>query len=207
LTLADMSELPPTPDLTKPHTAISLHFKRFDEYPGMYWHQDEKRWYERDDFDTLIALYEDRVQGWFLDCVRQVQHNGGFIMLMVAVSYVEGADRYRTGDTDEGSGHRFRRSMRRIFDVDDSTASVVWKHVRCALFHDGMTGKQILLDGDLEQSISSGEGGEIRINAQRFLDRILGDLQQYVAELRDLGNTALREKFKEVFLHDRERRR
>jgi hypothetical protein len=201
-----MSELPPPPDLARPHTAISLHFKRFDEYPGLYWHQEEKRWYERDDFDTLIALYEDRVQGWFLDCVRQVQHNGGFIILMVAISYVEGADRYRTGDTDEGSGLRFRRSMRRIFNVDDSTASLVWKHVRCALFHAGMTSRQIVLDGDLKEPITSGESGAIHINAERFLEAVLSDLGQYVSELRDPSNTALRQKFKEVFLYDRELR-
>lgn len=55
------------PDLSWPHSAIGLHFKVFHKTPEFAWHAPTNRWLKRDDLETKIEIYDDRVQGWFLE--------------------------------------------------------------------------------------------------------------------------------------------
>lgn len=52
-----------TPDLSWPHSAISLHFKVFHKTPEFARHAPTNRWLKRDDLETKIEIYDDRVQG------------------------------------------------------------------------------------------------------------------------------------------------
>lgn len=78
--------------------AISLHFKVYSDEPNKVWHAEEQRWHAYD-LDTKIAIYADRVRGWFLDFGRRFtsEHNCGFIVLMIGVSYLEGNQQFRDG--------------------------------------------------------------------------------------------------------------
>ena len=43
--------------------------------------------------ETRIAIYEDRVRGWFLDQARileKASDHGAYVILMVAIGYMEG---------------------------------------------------------------------------------------------------------------------
>ena len=95
------------------------------------------------DIGTKILIYEDRVNGWFLDIARQLNAiaDTGFVILSIAISYIEGNQQYREGCSSKNqSGQFFTRGMLRIFDgLDESISSEIYKQVRCGLFHDGMT--------------------------------------------------------------------
>lgn len=191
---------PPEPSAR--HTAVSLHFKKFEHAPGFLWHQEQRRWYDRGDLDTLIELYRDRVRGWFLDCVRQVKHNGGFILLMVAISYLEKNERYRAGDKgDKQAGKFFKQALSRVFpEISDEGVKLFYEAVRCGLFHEGMTRRSVSLSEDLPSALKA-DGGSVIVNPQRFLDAVAADLDAYVTRLRDPGERDLRNNFKEVFLN------
>jgi hypothetical protein len=191
-------------DLSLPHVAVSLHFKRFHAHPGFVWHQAERRWYSADDFDTSVLLYADRVRGWFLECVRQVEHNGGFIILMVAISYLEGNERYRRGDTSTTAvGEMIKSALRRLFpSIDDAAAASFYKDVRCGLFHDGMTRASVVISSQQSDALLA-QGGMLSVNPQRFLERVMADLDQYVTDLKDQSKEALRNNFSKVFVPTR----
>jgi hypothetical protein len=192
------------PEASAPHIAVSLHFKKFEHAPGFLWHQEQRRWYDLSDLDTLIELYRDRVSGWFLDCVRQVQHNGGFIMVMVAISYLEKNERYREGDkTGDDAGKFFKQALRRVFpELSKENAKLFYEAVRCGLFHEGMTRRSVSISEDLPSALKA-DGRGIVMNPRRFLDAVVADLESYVRRLRDPGERDLRDNFREVFInHD-----
>ena len=195
------------PEPSADHIAVSLHFKKFEHAPGFLWHQEQRRWYDRSDLDTLIELYRDRVSGWFLDCVRQVEHNGGFIMVMVAISYLEKNERYRKGDTHtKGSGKFFRAALRRVFpEISEENAELFWDAVRCGLFHEGMTRRSVSISEDLPSALKA-DDRSIIVNPRRFLEAVAADLESYVKRLRDPAEHKLRDNFQEVFANHDTRR-
>lgn len=104
--------------------------------------------YDRNDDEARkIDVYEERVREWFLTHAHQldVNHNAGFVVLMVCCSYVEGIEQYRAGKTSEGASQAFFiRSAQRIFTAVSIGAvpedwSIVFQAARCGLFHAGMT--------------------------------------------------------------------
>jgi hypothetical protein len=124
--------------------AISLHFKVYTDRPGEVFHAEQQRWH-RYNIDCKVAIYADRVRGWFLDFGEKLkaEHNSGFIVLMIGVSYLEGNQQFREGrSSDKASGSMFRTALRRVFDaLSDEEASQVYKAVRCGLFHDARWGR------------------------------------------------------------------
>jgi hypothetical protein len=195
-----IAEPPSPPNLEQSHKAISLHFKIFSHAPDWLWHNGHQRWYPRSHTDTLIELYVDRVRGWFIDCVRQAQHNSGFIKLMVAISYIEKNERYREGDNTEGNARRyFQQGLSRIFPhLSDDDCVLFWKAVRCGLFHEGMTRRSILLSSAAEAVVRSGD--HLVVSPDAFLDAIDADLTRYAERLRE-GVPHLIANFCTVFQH------
>lgn len=100
----------PPPDLKNDaHRAVGLHFKLFEKHADLAWDNKNRRWLERSAFETKVAIYEDRVRGWFLDCAARLQadHNAGFVVLMVAVAYLEGNEQYRRGSTSNKKSEKY----------------------------------------------------------------------------------------------------
>jgi hypothetical protein len=54
---------------------------------------------DKDDIATKIDIYEDRMRGWSLHWARELskQHNAGFAVLTLALTYIEGVEQYRAG--------------------------------------------------------------------------------------------------------------
>lgn len=99
------------------------------------------------DRQRKVDVYEDRVEHWFLKPARELDlnHNHGFVVLMVCLAYVEGVEQYRSGrSANNASQAFFIRSADRLFRAFSvGTArqdwSLVYQAARCGLFHQGMT--------------------------------------------------------------------
>jgi hypothetical protein len=191
---------PAPPDLQADHHAIGLHFKLFLASPEWVWHAHEQRWYERAAFETKVALYADRVRGWFLQWgdLLDGHHDAGFVVLMLGVSYLEGNQQYREGATSDGaSGPFFRRALLRMCPaITTDEAKTFYKLVRCGLFHDGITKPGVGIENRFPDTVKVDPGtGDLLISPRWFLALVKTDFDEYVQQLRDPAQTQLRANF------------
>ena len=160
------------------------------------------------DAKTKIAIYEDRVNGWFLDVGDSLQSNSNaeFVILQIAISYIEGNQQLRDGNSSEGrSKGCFVNAMKRIFaleDLADEDARTLYEEVRCGLFHDGIPSKKVLLSCDFEKAIKHvGEG--IYINARLFFNIVKADFCEYIRSL-EKSEPVLLKNFEKMFYFGQE---
>ena len=197
--------------------AISKHFEI--KRKGSKWRYDRRnnQKYDIDDIDTKIMIYEDMVKTWFLDVAKyltirnKVNHSynedfdtneAGFVILQIAISYIEGNQQYRKGSSSEGRTHRksnssifFIEGLRRIFSLkekDEKTLDTFYRQVRCGLFHDGMTRKLVMIDGRYNEPIEL-SAKSIKINPYKFLKCIEIDFEKYIRDLK--RDAKLQKKF------------
>ena len=122
---------------------------------------------------------------------------------MIATSYIEGVEQYRTGRESNGRSRQiFSDSIRRIFElqnVSDNQLANLYRHLRCGLFHNGMSGDAIVLNRRLKNVIEFSNHGTIDINPSMFLSAIIQDFNQYISDLNDHNNMELRNHFDGMF--------
>lgn len=148
------------------------------------------------DIKTKILIYEDRVKTWFLEIAESLKkdNEAGFVILSIAIAYIEGNQQFRDGKSSHNQSKKFFiKGMRRIFDkanVPESILKSYYDQIRCGLFHDGMTKKNVVISGEFPNPINyignqNGQGGLIKINPHKFLDKIKEDFEEYVSQLKD----------------------
>ena len=157
------------------------------------------------DIDDKILIYKRQVEEWFLNRAKEILKNDDkniFIVLMIATSYIEGVEQYRTGRTSEHkSKEMFLDGIKRIFSlqgVDKSQLENLYKHLRCGLFHNGMSGDMIVLNCNFEKAINF-SANTIDINPKLFLETVIWDFNKYIEDLSNTDNKELRLNFDIMF--------
>jgi hypothetical protein len=187
-----------------PNTAISLNFKIYSDRPNVVIDNRTEKKYRKDDINTGILVYEDRVNGWFLEYGRMLQahHDAGFVVLQIAVAQIEGIEQYRRGESsDNKSKYFFSAGLKRIFSLtaaDDTWIEDFYKFCRCGLFHDGMTRKRVFIENRLPLPLEH-KNDQIFVSPNKFLDAVSVYFSKYVGELKDPRNIDLRDKFKRIW--------
>src|SRR3989338_4084293 len=158
--------------------------------------------------ETKVEIYQDRVMGWFLDYGEQLKNkpDGEFLLLQIAVGYIEGNQQLREGCSSKNRSEAFFKSaVKRIFgqEVLEDDAVTLYEEVRCGLFHDGMPSKRVLLSNNFETAIRHYEGG-IYINSRLFFEKIKVDCLSYVRELKQKDDPALLRNFEKMFYFGQE---
>ena len=162
-------------------------------------------------FETRVAIYEDQVRGWFHDQARILENNSddaGFVLLLVALAYVEGYAIFKKGEDSQGNACEFfKEGFKDIFDLRESPPDIrekaiqsIWDEVRCGLFHTGMIrGNFILSRFNLPVEAfpdSTGQNvGRIQIDPHEMLNTVEAHLSAYVTKLRDPTQEELRSNF------------
>jgi hypothetical protein len=154
--------------------------------------------------ETKILVYEDRVKAWFLDIANELKKNNeaGFIILQIAVGYIEGNQQFREGKESKSASEKFFiKGMSRIFKRRGknykSFLKDFYKSVRCGLFHDGMTRGNVTISGQFKKDLRFSKR-EIKINPHKFLDTIYKDFENYIKQLKNKNNRKLRKNFLKV---------
>jgi len=157
--------------------------------------------------ETKIAVYEDRMKGWFLDFARKLtkETNSEFIVLMICMNYLEGNQQFREGKTssNRGSTKMLKKALKRIFlESSGEDIDCLIDKVRHGLFHDGMTRRGVVLRYGLSVPFffftTNGEKW-IEIEPALFLKKIEMDFESYIKILKDKNNKEEREKFEEHY--------
>lgn len=168
---------------------------------------DEKtnEYLDSNNIDDKIKIYERQVLSWFLDRATRLIRgkNNGFIVLMITTSYIEGVQQYMNGNTSNNQSRIvFREGLKRIFalnNVRDSLLDDFYKHVRCGLFHNGMSGDKVVISNEFLEPIAFSQNQTININPRLFLNKIRDDFYVYISMLRDRNNAMERENFDYMF--------
>ncbi len=154
------------------------------------------------DIDTKILIYEDRQFEWFFNVAKRLTNDNeaGFVVLMIASSYIESNQQYREGaSSGRKSEEFFIKGAKRIFpELSDNEISLLYKEVRCGFFHDGITRKTIFITG-LQDKIFKKVGENLIINPYLFLDKIISDFQAYINAIKNISNGELRNKFEKYW--------
>lgn len=157
--------------------------------------------------NTKIEVYEDRVKEWFLDIGKRLKQNNeaGFVILQIALSYIEGNQQYREGESSEGKSKKFfKEGLKRIFLHIQQAQNIevilddFYKQVRCGLFHTGITGQNVTISGNFPNDLEIIDH-EIKINSHKFLDAIINDFERYINQLKDSNNISLRKNFEKFY--------
>ena len=166
-----------------------------------------------------IDIYEARVMDWFFNIALQLTPNnsntGDYVALMIALSYVEGVEQFRTGNeiveqfiknpkSFPKSKKLSEDSLRRIFPgypdepPDTSVYCKIYKEIRCGLFHSGFTNGKIYLKYDQDKAIHIDEE-IINIHPKIFLECVISDFKKYILALKDPNESKLRENFEKLW--------
>jgi len=165
-----------------------------------------------DTFETRHAVYEDQIRGWFHDQARileKASDHAGFVLLLIAVSYVESYAVFWKGeDSKRQSKKFFRDAFKDILPIEtenptalDSAIDGLYHQVRCGLMHVGITRGKVALSARIDHAVGievnneTGEVVRININPHKLLDEVEEHFSSYVMRLRDPTEEELRENF------------
>ncbi len=165
--------------------------------------------YDKDDLNTKILVYQDRVKGWFLDIAQSLRDNqhAGFVVLMIAISQIEGIEQFKLGRRTEfsESSTYIKKALKKILDPNlqyqnntlyEDALDTIIRDVRHGLFHDGITRKKIFINASVAYPLIITQGREeILINPHYFYDNVKAYFEEYISQLLNPNNTELRENF------------
>jgi hypothetical protein len=154
------------------------------------------------DVNTKILVYEDRQFEWFFNVAKRLSKNNeaGFVILMIASSYIESNQQYREGNSSESKSLEFfKKGIKRIFpELSDEESDRLYKEVRCGFFHDGITRKAIFITGEQKDTFVR-QGDNLIINPHLFLDKIIKDFEKYISELKNQDSKECRTNFEKFW--------
>ena len=125
-------------------------------------------------------------------------NEAGFVILMIASSYLESNQQYRDGSSSQGKSTIYiKKALKRIFpNISIEEENIFVDGVRCGLFHEGITKKGIFINASQKDVfISNSQSGTLIVNPHKFLDAVRKDLEDYIKSLKRKRNNEERDKF------------
>lgn len=177
--------------------------------------------------DDKIRIFTDRTLGWQLDiadCVingkkasagvniiEPIQHSG-FAVLFIVTSYFEMIAKYMDGYMSHNrSKEYFKKGVYSVFpdltklDNGEKVAverslDILYRDVRCSLYHGGLTSQKIVLTGNSPEPIGYNKtSDQLVINPHLLVPNMKKHFGWYVQQLTNKVNTQLRSKFEARF--------
>lgn len=153
--------------------------------------------------DNKIIIYERQVKGWFLNRATNYLrgNDNGFIILMICMSYLEGAEQYRQGRSSNGRSRKiFVQALQKLYpnEYSKNNLALLYTESRCGLFHNGMVGGKIIIKDSYPSALKF-RGTDIEISPKKLLADIKDDFKEYIEDLKNEDNINLRNNFDKMF--------
>lgn len=157
--------------------------------------------------EDKIKIYEREVTEWFLKPTLNLLDeenvfNNSFLILMTCMSYIEGVEQYKQGNSsNRKSKEFFISSIKKIFSNQLEEINIVklYTDVRNGLFHNGMSKSSMIFNNTYDKALNFQDNGIVEINPTKFLQAISDDFSTYVQDLKNNSNTELRDNFTCIF--------
>lgn len=178
---------------------------------------------EQASLEDRIALFEDRVRGYFTTPARLMEktyENSVFLILLVVSMCVEWFEIFHQGQSSNRQSKRFFKSgFQRIFNPIrpehvpedqfeenlDKILDEVYYQIRSGLVHTGTTRSKVLITSQICEPMridfnpSTGEVEQMLINPVMSLLSIELFLSEFCTDLRNRENNELRQKFNQAW--------
>lgn len=160
--------------------------------------------------ENKIVIFADRVRGWQLypaEEVIEIIPHSGFIVLYSLMHYFEMIGKYITGfEGERGSKKYFKIGFKNaasylgpgVQDLSEADLDNVYKEVRNALYHTGLTGHGVVLTGDADNSIEV-KNADIIVNPHRLVVSLHRHFDAYLERLHNPDELVLRQNFEKRF--------
>lgn len=166
------------------------------------------------DRDQKILIFEDRVLGWQLEIAeelrRQIQdkandgktiQHAGFALLSILFAYFEMIAQYMEGESSEKNPKQFfRKGLEGVFPkkFTNDQKELIYKRIRCGMYHSGLTKRGSLISGDYAQAIEVADD-LVQVNPHRLSCCIMGHFVDYIEKLKVPSNAVDRCHFEKMF--------
>jgi hypothetical protein len=164
--------------------------------------------------DQKILIFEDRVLGWQLEIAEEIRatieaketigkpmQHAAFALVSILFSYFEMVAQYLEGADSEGqSKAMFRKGMEAVFPgrFSEDEKNRIYSHIRCGMYHSGLTKKGVLLDGDYPDPILI-DGSLVKVNPHKLSPMLKAHFEGYVARLKLPANATERGDFELMY--------
>ena len=154
--------------------------------------EDERsgRRLDQRDIDDKIIIYERQVSDWFLTPATRctTSWNNGFIVLMICMSYLEGVEQYKSGQSSNNNSRQFfKNSIHRIYPNKYANHNLdeLYNEARCGLFHDGMVRGKIIYNYSFDDPLEFENFNTIKVNPKKLLEDIKADFKGFIDKLKN----------------------
>lgn len=162
--------------------------------------------------DQKIEIFEDRIRGWQLDVAKEIRDKLGttgggfesyqFALLALLFSYFEMIGQYLDGvlSTDR-SKKSFLRGLKSAFpQFSDDDGSLIYKRIRCGMYHAGIVQHGALLSDRFSEPIRIEQNPSIvYVNPVRLIDALDHHFSTYIELIKKPENVDERRSFLMVF--------
>lgn len=160
-----------------------------------------------DDWQTGIAIFEDRIRGRFMNIIDIIEPItfAGFAVMALDCLLIETLQQFREGKKqtpDREAKTYFVRFLTETsfsaFFTSSPMAKMFYKHIRCGILHQAEAKESSLIrirPGDPLVKCTEDSNGLI-INRKLFHQHLVKVFEEYVSSLRDASNEELRSNFK-----------
>ena len=156
------------------------------------------------DYSAKVDVYEDRVDGWFLNVaenlLKEDDSPGDYVVITIALAQLEGIEQFRRGETardrkpKESERAWFVSAGVRAFPgVSNPMLERLWDSVRCGLAHSGFTEDPVLVSRAWDAALH--ESGGLHINPKTLLHAVRNFFDEFVKELRADSNSEAARNF------------
>lgn len=169
--------------------------------------------------DQKIEIFRECVLGWQIEIAeemsrqffetRSTHQTGnpmrecGFAVVSVIFSYFETIAQYIQGATSHcQSAQFFNFGFREVYpetDLNDFDITGIYAHVRCGMYHRGLTRPGVNLYERHKPTFQFDEEGQLLLNPFTLVTDVKEHFCGYVSRLQDKSNTALRTYFEVIF--------
>ncbi len=163
------------------------------------------------EISSKIRIYEREVLEWFIQPARNLLQRdstkNSFVVLMVCMSYIEGVEQYKAGESSNRQSRQFFiNSLNRIYPnrFTDEEIGIFYSKSRCGLFHNGMVSDGVIFNNQNFIYPIEFDNGAIKINPDMLLSEIEKDFSNYISKLKSQNSqdnevTELRQNFDRMF--------
>lgn len=171
---------------------------------------DFKKW----DLDKdKIRLFTEQIRGWQLDIARYLligdtnksippHEHSAFGALSILVSYFENIARYIEGcENEKNPGDYFKKGVKYVYAdsyiyIDDIVATLLYKQLRCGLYHVGLSTNKVTLSEDKKTGLFFADD-RVYIAPIKFYNEVCSHFSSYIKSLGT--NKKLRSNFGKRF--------